>query len=256
MNAFDHKRGSEVEIDGARLYFETHGAPSAPALVFLHGGLGTIEGFNVLLPRLTETFHVVGIDTRGHGRSTLGDRELSYALLAQDAWRVIDHLGLQSISLVGFSDGGIAAYRLAARKDPKIRRLVTIGARAALQPGAAAIFRKTTASGWQEKFPATYEIYQRLNPTPDFGRLVPAVVAMWLNSNPSNYPLEQLSAITCPTLVVRGDDDHLTAREEIFDYVRRIPKAKLSNLPFAGHVAFQEQTDAFMPGLNRFLSEA
>jgi pimeloyl-ACP methyl ester carboxylesterase len=255
MMPFNHAAGDELEIDGARIYYETAGTKGAPALVWLHGGLGSLEDFNVILPRLAGDFHLVGIDSRGHGRSTLGTETLSYERLAEDARQVIAHLGLKEVSLVGFSDGGIAAYRIAARKEAGIRRLVTIGARAALRPTTAAVFKKITAERWRVKFPLTYEIYQRVNPTPDFDRLVRAVVAMWLDAGASGYPIEQLSAIACPTLIVRGDDDHLLTREDAFENARRIRGAKLSNLPFAGHTAFQDQTEAFMPGLNRFLRD-
>jgi pimeloyl-ACP methyl ester carboxylesterase len=53
----------------------------------------------------------VGIDSCGHGKSSLGARKLSYELLTDDLAQVIDSLQLQEFSMLGFRDGGIVAYR-------------------------------------------------------------------------------------------------------------------------------------------------
>lgn len=51
MDAFDHGSGEFLEITAAKIYFETAGAPDAAALLFLHGGFGSVEGFDPVLPR-------------------------------------------------------------------------------------------------------------------------------------------------------------------------------------------------------------
>ncbi len=78
---FDHQCGEHIEIDGARIYYEDSGHKDRPTLLFLHGGLNNIEEFNVVLPELESRFRIVGIDSRGQGKSTLGANELTYAQL-------------------------------------------------------------------------------------------------------------------------------------------------------------------------------
>ncbi|WP_238946431.1 alpha/beta fold hydrolase [Vandammella animalimorsus] len=91
------------------------GRSDVPAVLLLHGGLGSEDDFAPLLSRLQQDFHVIALDSRGHGRSTLGDAPLSYAQLAEDARHVLQTLGVARCAVIGFSDGGIAACRLAAR---------------------------------------------------------------------------------------------------------------------------------------------
>jgi len=252
---FDHQSGGSLKVEGASIYFESVGTADGPPLLLLHGGFGTVEDFNVILPRLNEKFRIIGIDSRGQGKSTLGTAELTYQRMQEDVERVIEHLDLRDLTIIGLSDGGIVGYRLAARLSLRIDKLVTIGARWQLKEAdpVRKIFTKVTGEGWRKKFPETYATYEKVNPEPNFDRLAEALVKMWLDPSGSGYPNELVDTITCETLIVRGDDDRLFSRESVVEIARRVKGSKLSNIAFAGHVAFQDQTEVFMQGLNRFL---
>ena len=127
-NEFNHKAGKYLEIDGANIYYEELENAGKPVLLFLHGGFGNIADFNPILPLFTNDYHIVGIDSRGHGKSTLGTNNLSYKRLQLDVEAVIDHLQLKDIHIIGYSDGGLVAYRLAVENKISIRKIVTIGA--------------------------------------------------------------------------------------------------------------------------------
>jgi pimeloyl-ACP methyl ester carboxylesterase len=128
MQGFNHISGQFLETSGAKIYYEITGNPSAPVLLFLHGGLGTIEFFNPIISKFAKDYKIIGIDNRGHGKSTLGSQELSYELLQKEVESVLEHLKIDNLSIVGFSNGGTIAYRLAALSSLKITKLVTIGA--------------------------------------------------------------------------------------------------------------------------------
>ncbi|HHD7495644.1 TPA: alpha/beta fold hydrolase [Klebsiella oxytoca] len=59
-------------------YYEIKGNPDSPALVFLHGSFGNIETFNAVAPQLNDSPLLIGIDSRGQGKSTLGTLQLTY----------------------------------------------------------------------------------------------------------------------------------------------------------------------------------
>jgi pimeloyl-ACP methyl ester carboxylesterase len=120
---FNHQFGEYLETDGARIYYEDSGRKDRPALLFLHGGLGNIAEFNAILPELETKFRVAGIDSRGHGKSTLGAGELTYEQLQKDVEHVLRHLGVSSVSIIGFSDGGITGLRLAASSSLTMENL-------------------------------------------------------------------------------------------------------------------------------------
>jgi pimeloyl-ACP methyl ester carboxylesterase len=255
MRTFDHSSGEYVDIDGARIYYEVTGNEDGPALLVLHGGFGNLEDLNSILPDLSKEFRVVGIDNRGQGKSTLGSKALTYERIQKDVERILAYLKIDSLSILGFSDGGITAYRLASLTSLKIEKLVTIGARWHLKntEPTREIFLKITGESWRNKFPATYDAYQKLNPEPNFDLLVQSLTKMWLDSTASGYPNEAVTNISCPLLIVRGDDDHLLSREAVVELSRSVKGSRLLNIPFAGHVAFEDQKEIFMISLSEFL---
>ncbi len=80
MTRFSHSNGHQLQIEDANIYFEIVGNPTGQPLILLHGGLGTLADFNNILARLTPQFRFIGIDFRGHGKSTMGSTHLSYEL--------------------------------------------------------------------------------------------------------------------------------------------------------------------------------
>ena len=257
MKKFDHNSGQYLQIDGANIYYETSGKEDSPALLFLHGGFGNIEDFNTILPDLDKEFQIIGIDSRGQGKSTLGSKELTYEQIQKDVEHVLEYLNIDRFSIIGFSDGGTVAYRLAALTSLNIEKLVMIGATWHLKniESTKEIFLKVTGESWRKKFPATYDAYQKLNSEPDFDSLAKASVKMWVDANLSGHPNEAVKNISCPLLIVRGDDDHLVSLETVVELARLVKNSRLLIIPFAGHVAFEDQKEIFMISLNEFLNE-
>lgn len=254
---FNHQGGDHLLLDSAEIYFEVHGDKAAPPLVFLHGGVGTMRDFNGIVPLLAKPHRLIAIDSRGHGKSTLGTAAMTYERLQLDATAVLKHLGVDRYSVVGFSDGGITALRMAAAADSKIDRLVAIGADMKLAPDdpVRKILSGVTAESWTAKFPETVELYNAVNLQPDFAALVDAVVPMWLDDSASGYPGDSVKRITCALLAVRGDDDHLVSRAKVLGLAEDVAKAKLLNIPFAGHEAHKDQAGMVMQSVNAFLAD-
>ena len=252
---FNHETGRSVEIDGAAIYYEVIGSNDAPPLLLLHGGIGSIEDFNVVLPSLASRFRLIGIDSRGHGRSTLGTQRLTYLRLEQDVIGVLRHLGIDRTAILGFSDGGIVGYRVMSSEVVTVSKLATIGAPCELKPDdpVRAIYAKVTGQSWREKFPASFESYQRLNREPDFDRLIVSAVQMWLDSTTSGYPAETVDRLKGDVLILRGDDDHLFPRQAAVDLANRIGRSAFANIPFAGHVAHEAQPEIVLHVIDEFL---
>ena len=252
---FNHSSGDYLDIEGTNIYYEVIGNKTSPALVFLHGGFGNIEDFNPILDGLDKTFRIVGIDSRGQGKSTLGQQTLNYERIQKDVEQILEHLEIDTFSVIGFSDGGIVSYRLASLTSLKIKHLVTIGSRWHYKNTIPTkeLFLKITPESWKTRFPFMYEAYQELNPQPDFDTLTTAIINMWLDSFSSGYPNEDVANIDCPLLIVRGDEDHLISLEAVFELIGIVKNTKLLNIPFAGHSAFTDQNAIFMRVLNEFL---
>lgn len=256
MATFNHQDGGYIEIDHAKPYVEQQGSMDSPALVFLHGGFGDIETYNAITPHLSSTYRLIGIDSRGQGKSTLGPSPLSYKRLQQDVEAVLEFLGIERCSIIGHSDGGIAALRIAAANVVRVDKLVTIGAHWALRAGdpTRSIYAEITAPSWREMFTHNYERYQALNPVPDFERLTTALKHLWLDSGEEGYPGEAVRNISADLLVIRGDEDMLVSRTHAVELADRVPNAMLLNIPLVDHSPQEDRPQWLSPVLEAFLS--
>jgi pimeloyl-ACP methyl ester carboxylesterase len=253
---FDHQGGAYFETDGARIYFEIRGDDEAPPLLLLHGGFGTLEDFNALVPALADRFRLIAIDSRGHGKSTLGSRPLTYEQLQLDAIALFEHLDIETAYIIGFSDGGIAAYRVAAFACERVEKLVTIGATWQRRPDDPTneLLAKVTGESWRKKFPDTYALYQKYNPEPDFDGLARAEVRMWLDPSSSGYPNQAARRICCPLLIIRGENDHLFAKEDAAELEHIVNGSQLETIPNAGHEAHKDQTNQVVQLIEKFFA--
>jgi pimeloyl-ACP methyl ester carboxylesterase len=127
MSKFMHHDGSFMKADSARIYYEELGNKNGPALLMLHGGFGTMEDFNPIVSPLVKEFRIIGMDGRGQGKSTLGERKLTYQQMQLDAESLLDHLGINEVIVIGFSDGGMVGHLMALSNVLKIKKLIVIG---------------------------------------------------------------------------------------------------------------------------------
>jgi pimeloyl-ACP methyl ester carboxylesterase len=257
MNKFDHQKGLHFSIGEVKIYYEEMGNPDKPVLVFLHGGLGNIEDFNAVVPLLGDDFRIIGIDSRGQGKSSLGAEGLTYKRIQLDIEALLESLDVNDITIIGFSDGGTISYRMAIESTIRIKKIVTIGATWNIKDSLSTeeIFLNITADSWKEKFPESFDSYQRLNPEPDFEKLIKAIIKLWLDKTTTGFPNENVNKINCPTLIVRGDQDHLFSRESVCQVADLIDNAAFLNIPFAGHLAYEDQLKTFFNTLKQFLDK-
>ena len=252
---FDHKKGQYITSDDARLYVEEIGSADAPALILLHGGFGDMESYNSIVPALGKSFRLIGIDTRGHGASTLGKQPLTYALLADDLAHIIQTLGFTKYSIMGFSDGGTTAYCYAAKQPQGLEKIITIGSGWELNEGDPEwnMYSEISGKVWKRMFPESYDSYIALNPEADWDAFANNVIDMWKNLGAGNYPFEQVKNIAAEALVIRGDKDPLTTLNSMARLMDRLQNAHYLNIPFAEHTAFDDQPDVFMNAVGQFL---
>src|SRR2546421_6466066 len=199
--------GQYAEVNGIKLYYETHGA--GRPLILLHGGLMSGEMFGPVLPLLAERHQVVTLDLQGHGRTADIDRPIDVRLMAGDIAALIDHLELASPDVVGFSIGGGVALPTAAQYPAKVRRLVVTSAniRPEAIPGEMRAQQsqvKAAAADFMKETPM-YQVYQRVAPRPqDFPRLLTKIGESM--SKPFDFT-EDARGLKVPTLIVAADAD-------------------------------------------------
>jgi len=128
-----------VETADGRIYVEVEGAAEAELVVLAAGGPGVgHDHYHPWFSRLTPAHRVAYVDYSGCGRSDRLADETDYSveLFARNLEAVRQHLGAESVSLIGLSFGGFPAVEYALTHPGRVRRLVLSNA-------------QVTAAGWQ-----------------------------------------------------------------------------------------------------------
>jgi pimeloyl-ACP methyl ester carboxylesterase len=254
---FNHITGKYLEVDGASIYYEEIENEGKPTLLFLHGGFGNIEDFNPILQMFINDYRIIGIDSRGHGKSTLGTNKLTYKRLQLDIEAVIDHLQLKDIHIIGFSDGGVIAYRLAAENRISIQKIVTIGGTWSLSDAELVekIITGMNLEDFRNYFKQSFDFHQQHNPLSDFDKFAKCVFEMWTDKTEDGYPQESVENISVPTLIVRGNDDDAFPLESAVELTKKINNSLFFNIPFAPHDAYNKYPQIFEVVTKEFLNK-
>jgi non-heme chloroperoxidase len=89
--------------DGVKLHYLEAG--SGPTLVLVHGWSQSAEQFAFQIDGLSDRYHVIAIDQRGHGESEKPNHGLKIQRLAVDLHDVLTALDLRDVTLLGHSMG-------------------------------------------------------------------------------------------------------------------------------------------------------
>ena len=228
-----------ADVNGVHMYYEIHGR-GRPVLM-LHGGIGDQSFWSETLQAISKDHQVIAPEQMGHGHTAdVPAREFSYAQLAKDTAALLRHLNVQSIDVVGWSDGGIIGYLLAIDHPKLVRKLVTSGSNVddeGLPPPKSGELKP-------EQLPKMFQDqYDRVSPDGPlhYAAFINRVAAMW-----RRYPYverSKLGEIRCPTLIIMGDRDFYSV--EVAQHIARsIPGAQLMIVPGTGHGTFRQR-----PGL-------
>ncbi len=104
MNSIAKTGSGYAPVNGLKMYYEIYG--KGEPLVLIHGGVGAIEMYNLILPALAKNRRVIAVDLQAHGRTADIDRSLSYELMADDIAALLKYLKIEKADLMGYSLGG------------------------------------------------------------------------------------------------------------------------------------------------------
>ncbi len=115
---------SYLEVDGVRLRYITAG--SGPPLLLLHTLRTQLDMFQKVIPELAKRFRVYALDYPGHGYSDIPKAAYSPELFVRAVAGFLERLNIEDAVIAGESIGGSIALLLAARRNPRVQRVVAI----------------------------------------------------------------------------------------------------------------------------------
>jgi pimeloyl-ACP methyl ester carboxylesterase len=104
---------------------DSGGGPADPAVLLLHGWTASADlNFFPVYAELAESYRVVALDLRGHGRGMRSTEPFSLEDCADDAAALLAQLGTKQVIVVGYSMGGPVGMLLARRHPGMVAALV------------------------------------------------------------------------------------------------------------------------------------
>ncbi len=95
---------------------DSGGAPANPVVLLLHGWTASADlNFFPVYACLAESYRVIALDLRGHGRGMRSIAPFSLEDCADDAAALLEQLGAGRVIVVGYSMGGPVGLLLARR---------------------------------------------------------------------------------------------------------------------------------------------
>lgn len=225
-----------------------------------------MEEFNSVVPYLVANFRIIGVDSRGQGKSTFGSN-LNYARIQLDIETLLQSLQINDVTIIGFSDGGTIAYRLAIESSIKINKIVTIGALIIEDIGAVMSDDMSFVLPWAGIFETREALADRIGPRlvaylQDSFRHTPA--GWRVAFNPQDMLVSQgllngdhwqdWLATSCPALRIRGLHSPLTTQSHFDEMAARRPNTYLKTLE-GGHVVHFDNPIGFTGAVRAFLQE-
>ena len=282
----------KARINGTEIYFDVEGPGLAadgagmvdrPVVFALHGGPGGDHvSLRDALSPLSDTAQIVYIDHRGSGRSAPAD-PATYTLdqNIDDVDALRDYLGLDRISVLGVSYGGMVAQGYAIRYPDRLANLALIVTASSFRflDDAKRILAERGSADQQRVCERLWEgSFESLDQLHEYYRLMGPLYSTTFNAQKFEASLgrslrnfeqlnigfggflrtfdftSQLAQITCPTLVIGGAHDWICVPNHSREIAARIPRAHLKIFRNSSHAVAADEPEAFQNAIRGFLT--
>ena len=244
-------------VNGKRL--ETLLYPPAGAnitIVMLHEGLGSVAMWKDLPERVAEATGcgVLAYSRYGHGKSERLAEKRGADFMHHEAKVVLPELlrqfEIQRPILLGHSDGGSIALIYAGTWPQQVRALILEAPHVFVEDlgirSISAIRELYESSDLPKKLARYHDhVDQTFRGWND----------IWLDSQFRSWNIEEyLAPITCPTLVIQGENDEYGTLAQVEAIQRRVPATQSLILPRCGHSPHRDQPTLTLDAIFKFVA--
>ncbi len=266
---------SIVLYDHKEIHFSVMGEiTNKPPLIILNGIMMSQASWKLFIPELIKDRQVVLLDfiDQGLSHKAIGET-YNHQLQISSVIQVMKELAYKEFDLFGISYGGQVALQVAIQEPSLIRKLVVFNAAAYTTPWLRDIGKSwecvaNTYNAESFYYVTIPSIYSNTFYTQNIGwmenrkdlllevfnkEFLDSMVRL-IKSSESYDIRNQLSSITCPTLIVGSEQDYLTPPSETKALAETIPDSIYMEISNCGHASMYEKPETFVMLLNGFLT--
>jgi pimeloyl-ACP methyl ester carboxylesterase len=269
-----------IVLRGLRFHFLEWGHPSAPSILLLHGGNQTSHSWDLVSLALSDRYHVIALDQRGHGDTEWPrDGFATRQDMAGDAFALIEALGLDKPIVVGHSMGGIVNMTLLMQHPGVASKAIIVDVGPELSPKGRDIIgtfvRSVHEVGTLDDFIDRVAAYDTFRSREHIAKTVIYNLMRRVDGKlvskhdhrsfdlfgEDGKPLrrvdqptmEDIAHIECPVLVLRGAQSSVFMPDAAERFVAALPNGKLVEVPDCGHNIHSQNTMGFINVVTEFL---
>jgi len=256
-----------IEVNGTALRYELSSA-GAITLVLVHEMGGTLESWDLVVPMLSAKRRVLRYDARGAGLSEKVRGDLTIDTMVADFMALMDALNITGkVALAGMAVGGAIALHTAAVFPDRVAAVAVSSPAIGIAADRRAALLARAERMEREGLRAILDALDTAYPCElrrDANRFA-SFRARWLCSDPVSLAAiyrgmlarmddlyDELSRITCPTLVIAGALDRSRPPQVVEPIARAIPGARFE-VHQTGHFAAVQTPELFAGAVNEFL---
>lgn len=260
-----------VETARLRMHYREQGQPDGLPLLLVHGSFGSGRWWEPFLAILPEEIHAVALDLRGCGQSEKPDAGYTIEEQAEDLWAFVTAIGFDDFDLVGHASGAAVAIEFTLNHSSTVNTLSLIDPAPiegiftpleaimvlAQMRTDAALLRQALAS-LMPTYPVTAPEQARFfdQLVTDAQQMAPAAFTAIAESLNRWNRFSEAKALTLPTLLIWGDQDHLVTRDAMTRSLIAIPGANnLEVMRDVGHSPMIEAPIGLAERLIEFMTE-
>jgi pimeloyl-ACP methyl ester carboxylesterase len=259
-----------IEAVGVRTFLREVGGGDE-TLILIHGAEADSSMWDPYMAGLARDRTVMALDLPGHGRSEAPE-DLVATPPGVARWfeAILDQEGLDAVSVLGHSFGGVVAFNLALEASERVSHLVGVNvanlafATRTFREGAYHLMEALESEDLDEGLVRRTlgAIYQKDPDSPD----IVSGAALWSQPGVQRFfraggsqfsrslPIWRLREVTVPTLLVWGSKDRFFPLDEARTSMLYLAQARLVVIDGGGHSPFVDSPDLFYMAVDSFLT--
>jgi pimeloyl-ACP methyl ester carboxylesterase len=254
---YEHVAGNRLRVKR----IDPHDASSGKrrsTLVFLHEGLGCIALWRDFPEVLCASTGCRGLvyERKGYGNSDLLSVPWPEDYLTEESTRdlptLLEKCGIDDAVLIGHSDGGTIALITSATHGQNIRGVITEAAHIFVEDITLAGIRKTVEAFETTRLKEKLARFHKANTETIFYRWADR----WLSDEFRSWNINAyLPQITCPVLVIQGEDDEYGTSAQVEGIANRVSgPVEIKLIPDCGHTPHFQARETVLAEMTRFIT--